>query len=205
MIASLEDPSMRRAVIGIRPHSGWAAAVVVTGAPGALEVIDRRRIVIASPAIKGSLQPYHFAKDLHLPDAERYLARCAAASEQLALDTLREMVAEAQRNGNQVESCVILLASGRPLPVLEKILGAHSLIHSAEGEFFRQSFREAARRLNLAVTGMRERDLEECARTQFGAQAKALQREIEQLGKTLGPPWTADQKNACLAALLALA
>jgi hypothetical protein len=205
MIASLEGPSMRRAAIGIRPHSGWAAAIVVAGMPGALEVVDRRKIAITSPAVRGSSQPYHFAKDLDLPDAELYLARCAASAEELALEGLREMISEATQSENKVESCALLLAAGRPLPELEKILAVHALIHTAEGEFFRQSFRDAARRLKLPVVGVRERDLEASAGARFGVRAEGLRREIAGLGKTLGPPWTADQKNACLAALLALA
>jgi hypothetical protein len=31
-----------------------------------------------------------------------------------------------------------------------------------------------------------------------------LRSEIAGLGSSLGPPWTADQKNACLAAMLVL-
>jgi hypothetical protein len=210
MIASLRGESMQRAAIGIRPHSGWAAVVVVAGGPGAVEVIDRRKIVITAPNIKGAGQPYHFARDLfentrNLPDAERYLAQCAAASQRLALDALREIILEARRRDKLVASCAILLAAGRALPALEKILASHPLIHTAEGEFFRQSFRSAGEQLKLHVSGIRERDLDECARTAFGAKANALKREIAGLAGTLGPPWTTDQKNACLAGILVLA
>lgn len=199
-----------RAAIGIRPHSGWGAVVVVAGPPGAIEVMDRRRVVVASPhvtssKIQGATQPYHFAKDQNLSDAERYLARCAAASDQLALDALGEIVTEIRRRGCSVETCAILLASGRELPALEKILASHALIHTAEGEFFRQCFRSAGERLKLDVRGIREKNLDELARSAFGAKAKSLQREIAGLGRRIGPPWTTDQKSACLAALLALA
>jgi hypothetical protein len=193
-----------RAAIGIRAHSGWAAAMVVSGVPGAIEVIERRKIVITQPGMPGANQPYHFASDLELPDAERHLARCAAASEQLALTALGEMVAEARRREKTVACCAILLAAGRELPALEKILASHALIHTAEGEFFRGCFRSAGEQLNLRVTGIREKELDALARSTFGAKANSLQREIASLGRALGPPWTSDQKNACLAALLAL-
>ena len=55
---------MQPAAIGIRPHSGWGAAVVVAGGPGAIEMVDRRKIVITDPTIQGANQPYHFAKEL---------------------------------------------------------------------------------------------------------------------------------------------
>lgn len=199
---------MQPAAIGIRPHSGWAAVVLATGGPGAIQVVARRRIAITSPDIRGANQPYHFAKDQvdqaqTLPDAERYLARCARASEQLAIAALGEIVADSRPT--RVVSCAILLAAGRALPPLAGILSSHALIHTAEGEFFRQCFRTAGERLKLRVSGIREKDLDQAALASFGPKANALKREIAGLGRTLGPPWTADQKNACLAALLALA
>jgi hypothetical protein len=179
---------MQAAAIGIRAHSGWGAVVVVAGGPGAIDVMDRRKIVISAVS-----QPYHFAKDL--ADPESYLAECAAASEKLALDALREIILSARRRQKIVQSCAILLSAGRTLPALPKILASHPLIHTAEGEFFRQAFRKAGERLDLKVTGI-ERDLIE--------RSDPLKREIAALGSSLGPPWTSDQKNACLAALLVL-
>lgn len=197
--------STERAAIGIRPHSGWGALVVIAGRPGAIDVVDRRKILITDPNIRGASQPYHFAKGKKLSDAESYLAECGAASEQLAFIALREILEEARRHEKVVANCAILLASGRTLPALPQILASHPLIHTAEGEFFRQSFRTASERLNIPVTGIRERELDEGARAAFGAQTESLKREIAGLGGSLGPPWTSDQKNACLAALLVLA
>jgi hypothetical protein len=171
--------------------------VVVAGGPGAIDVVDRRKIGITAPNIKGAKQPYHYAVEHQLADPEGYLAECAAASERLAFEALREIILEARRRDKTVSSCAILLAAGRSLPPLPKILASHPLIHTAEGEFFRRSFRNAGERLLLQVTGIRERELDK--------QADSVQREIAGLGKSLGPPWTADQKNACLAALLVLA
>jgi hypothetical protein len=193
---------MKRAAIGIRPHSGWAALVVVAGNGGNLHVLVRRRIVITPPNIQGASQPYHFAQGQNLPNAESYLAECAAASERLAGEALRQTVQEVQGRGNVVAGCAILLAVGRTLPSLPKILASHPLIHTAEGEFFRQAFRKASESLRIPVTGVRERDLDQRALEAFGETADSLKREIAGLGSSVGPPWTADQKKACLAALL---
>ncbi len=146
--------------------------------------------------MKGASQPYHFAKGQSLSAAERYLAECAAASEQLALKVLRETVEQTERRGKVIARCAILLAAGRNLPALPNILASHPLIHTAEGEFFRQSFRRAGELLGMEVTGIRERDLEQRARGAFGPQADSVEREIAGLGNSLGPPWTSDQKNA---------
>ena len=195
---------MQRAAIGIRPHSGWGALVVVAASPGAVDVVVRRKVVITAPDTQGANQPYHFAQGQSLAEAKRYLAECAAASEQLAWEALGETIEEARSHKKVVTTCAILLAAGRSLPELPKILASHPLIHTAEGEFFRQSFRRAGERLKIAVTGIRERDLDERAREKFGAEADSVRREIAGLGSSIGPPWTSDQKSACLAALLVL-
>jgi hypothetical protein len=195
---------MTPAAIGIRPHSGWGALVVAAGGPATVEVVDRRKIVISAQNLKGAKQPYHFALEQKLADPESYLAECASASQRLAWEALGEILMEMRRRERPIGSCAILLAAGRDLPALPKILASHPLIHTAEGEFFRQAFRRAGEALELEVTGIRERDLDECARTLYGAKADSLKREIAGLASSVGPPWTSDQKNACLAALLVL-
>jgi hypothetical protein len=91
------------------------------------------------------------------------------------------------------------------LPPLEKILAAHPLIHTAEGEFFREAFSQACVSLDLPVTGFRERSLEEIVQTTFGKGAPQLDKQISRFGRALGPPWTMDQKLAAMAALVVLA
>jgi hypothetical protein len=196
---------MKRAAIGVRVHSGWGALVAVSGKPGAMEAVERRRVVITDPGIAGANQPYHFAKKLGLREAEKHLANCAAVSERLAVAAIHQIVAELHEREYRVVGAVILLASGRPLPSLPEILASHALIHTAEGEFFRRSFREACNRLEISVTGFRERELDERAQAVFGKAATRLRNEIASLGKSLGPPWTTDQKAAALAAEMVLA
>ena len=75
---------------------------------------------------------------------------------------------------------------------------------AARGEFFRQAFWKASERLQIPVTGFRERYLEEEVRNVFGFRAVPLIDCVASLGKTVGPPWTADHKNASLAAMLLL-
>ena len=196
---------MKRAAIGIRAHSGWGALVVVSASPAPVDVIDRRRIAVTDPNMAGANQPYHFAQGQKLPEAESYLADCAAVSERLALAALHEIVKELRRRECVVVGCAILLASGRTLPSLSQILASHSLIHTAEGEFFRRALWKASERLELQVTGIRERELDGRAEAVFGSGTIQLRREIATLGASLGPPWTTDQKTATLAALLVLA
>jgi hypothetical protein len=185
-------------------HSGWGALAVLSNSAGSLEVIDRRRIAITAPETPGAKQPYHYAATLELKDAEKFICNCFAASERLASAALRELIDELNSRQYCVVGSAVLRASGRPLPPLSKILASHALIHAAEGEFFREAVWKACEGLGVAVTGFRERALDECAQSAFGKAAARMFEQISVLGTSVGPPWTKDQKTASLAALLVL-
>jgi hypothetical protein len=195
---------LKKCAIGIRVHSGWGAVVAVSGEANTPEVIDRRRIEIADPKAPGAVQPYHFAQGLELPAAEKHIAKSAADSLRLATTALGALVNELYDHAYRVTSSVILLSSGRPLPDLRTILASHPMIHTAEGEFFRQAFRGACAGLKIPVAGVRERDLDEQAKAALGRQAALVKKTISSAGTILGAPWTSDQKAAALAAALAL-
>jgi hypothetical protein len=186
-------------------HSGWGALVAVSHNARRIEVIARRRIIIAAPKTSGANQPYHFVKGLELPEAEEFLKDHFVASKILASKAVRDLLDELNEGQFQVVGAAVLLASGRPLPPLPKILASHPVIHTAEGEFFREVFSKACESLDLPVTGFRERDIDESVRAAFGKMAGGVQLQISTLGRSLGPPWTRDQKMATLAASMVLA
>jgi hypothetical protein len=160
---------------------------------------------MTSPGTPGANRPYHFAENLELPEAEKFLGTCFAASKRFAMAAVRDVLGELRARQYRVVGSAVLLASGRPLPPLPKILASHALIHAAEGEFFREAFSKACEGLDLSVTGFRERNLDECVQTTFDKAATRMWQQISTLGRSLGPPWTKDQKTAVLAALIVLA
>jgi hypothetical protein len=196
---------LKLAALGIRVHSGWGALVAVTGDARALDVVDRRRIVTMDPRMAGAKQPFHQAEKLPLRAAAEHLRKCEAVSQRLASAAISDVACELRARGFAVARSAILLSSGRPLPSLQKTLASHTLIHTAEGEFFRRIFWQACAQLDIQVIGIRERDLDARASAVFGRTAAPLRKRIAGLGELLGPPWTADQKNAALVACMALA
>jgi hypothetical protein len=152
----------------------------------------------------GATQPYHHAANLKMQEAESHIANCAAVSERMAITAIEHVIYELDLRENRIVGSVVLLASGRPLPPLAKILAAHPLIHTAEGEFFRTAIRTACARLKISVEAIRERELEERMKAAYGSSAGRVQRRLETVGKSIGPPWTKDHKTAALAALIAL-
>ncbi len=196
---------MKPAVIGIRVHSGWGALVAMAGQHGAEEVIERRKVTIIDPKAAGVTQPYHYVEEMELRAAERHLNKCATDSRRLALEALGQIAKELRDREFHLAGSAILLSSARPLPDLDEILSSHALIHTAEGEFFRHAFRQALERMEIPVTGIRERELANCARKTFGKSAAETQKRINSMGRILGPPWTQDEKSAALAAAIVLA
>src|ERR1700682_6597908 len=83
---------MKLAAIGVRMHSGWGALVAVSNSAGTVEVIERRRVAATTPGAPGANQPYHFAKNLELAEAEKFLGNCFAISKRLALAAVRGVV-----------------------------------------------------------------------------------------------------------------
>jgi hypothetical protein len=195
---------MKRAAIGVRMHSGWGAVVAVSEVAGAPEIVVRHKLVVVAPGAAGAKQPYHFAETLDLAAAEKHLANCLAASTRLAWEGVGAVVNELRDRRYRVVGAAVLLASGRGLPPLPNILASHALIHTAEGEFFRDIFSRACGQLDLSVTRIRERDLDQSLGAAFGKSATRLQRQVSDLGHSLGAPWTVDQKTAALAALVVL-
>jgi hypothetical protein len=182
-----------RAAIGLRAHSGWAALVAVAGTIDAPRILERRRIVIADPEIVGSKQPYHAATELPFPQAEALVKQAIDSSRALALETLSATVQALRSRGYEVAGCGVLLGSGKALPPLAKVLASHALIHTAEGEMFRDVLLWAGKEYRLPVTGVLEKSLNPAS----------LQR-VASLGKLIGPPWTQDQKYAAVVAFMTL-
>jgi hypothetical protein len=167
-------------------HSGWGVVVCISGNSGAPHIVDRRRVVIIEPTMEGAKQPYHFAETLSLEEARRHIQKCAAESQRLSLRAIKDMLDAVSAQNYRVVGCGMLLASGRALPSLQKVLASHALIHTAEGEFFRNVVREACESLGIPVVGIRERELDERANATFGEAAARLRQDIASLGKAIG-------------------
>jgi hypothetical protein len=194
-----------RAAVGFRAHSGWAAAVAVAGPADAPAAIARRRIEMVDRGVPGAAQPYHAAAGLNIRDAERIVTNCAERAALLAQRALAAMVEELLSAGYAVTGCGLLLASGRPLPALESILASHPLIHTAEGELFREALRAATRECGVPMAAVKERELFVRGTAELGMPADALERRVSEMGRAMGAPWRQDEKYAAMVGWLALA
>ena len=178
--------------------------VAMSGKLRSPEVIHRGRIELIDGSAPRTKQPYHTARELGLTQAEKFIADCQARAEQLAAQALEQQIALLGEKGQRVEKCAVLLASGRALPPLDKILGSHPMLHTAEGELFRNALRHGGERCGLQVMAIRERELFERAAAALGIAQPELRTQLGEMGRRLGPPWREDEKLAALAAWIAL-
>ena len=195
---------MKNAAIGFRVHSGWAAAVAVGVEKGAPVVLARQRVHLVETFTYEFRQPYHTAEKMQLAQACEFIARMQAEARLLAYRAIREIASRTQEQGVKLTKCEVLLASGRPLPALEKILGSHALIHTADGELFREALLHASKRFGLKEFKIKEKELLDSAGQVLRATPEELMRRVTELGREFGSPWSQDEKFATLAAWLAL-
>ncbi|HET7150379.1 MAG TPA: hypothetical protein VFI60_03135 [Candidatus Acidoferrum sp.] len=196
---------MKRAAVGFRVHSGWAAVVAVSLEKGAPVVLERKRKHLVNTFTYTFRQPYHTAEKMPLAEAREFISQVEKEARRLAHRAVQEMQSELENLKIKLASGSLLLASGRPLPSLEKTLASHTLIHTADGELFREAIVQGCERCGLSMQRIRERELLESAGRALHLKPAEVMRRVTELGRPLGSPWSQDEKFATLAAWLALA
>jgi hypothetical protein len=194
-----------RAALGFSVHTGWAAMVAVSGPATSAAVLDRRRLEMIPGASPESPRfVYHAARELLLEPAERLIRESAELSRERAKAALQAVVEELETRGYQAVAVGIVVGDGPRSAALETILKSHSLVHAAEGELFREAIRSASRMVGLSVAEVRTKDLYARAATALGVSDGKVAQHLARIGSAAGKPWAKDQKEACLAALIAL-
>jgi hypothetical protein len=195
---------MKRAAVGFRAHSGWAAVVAVSLESGEPEVLRRERVRLVAKFLYKYRQPYHTSARIPIEEARTFVAAARSEAEQLATRALRSIQTDLGKDGYELARGALLLASGRTLPDLEGILQSHALIHTADGELFREALRCSSVDCGLEMACIRERELLDRGVKTLRTKRDKLLRRLTELGSTFGSPWTQDEKYAALAAWLVL-
>jgi hypothetical protein len=164
---------MERA-LGITPHTGWAACVVVGGSPARPEIVASARIHLLGDEERFC---YHAAARLTLEAAAGSIERLRRKALRNARRALAPFLAEG------IAACAIVANAGAP-GELQVTLAAHPRLHAAEGFLYRDVLREACPAPVLVVP------------------PRSL--DASTVGRLAGPPWGRDQKLAALAAWAAL-
>ena len=191
-----------QAAFGLKAHSGWAALVVLGARDGDLQLLERGRLELVEEA--WAKQPYHAAEELSPAEARRVVKCGIDAAKRIALREMRAALKRARESGFEVRGCGLLV--GEPMPdwSVAEILAVHFRMHKAEGVLFRQVLAEATAACDLKLMAIPEKLLLEHAEATLATTASSLSQKIAALGKSAGAPWGKDQKDAALAAMIAL-
>jgi hypothetical protein len=200
--AAYATDEMKRAGVGFREHTGWAAMVALGGGVTAPVVLARDRYELSEGDLPRAV--YHAARQLDLDNAERLVRRVELVARTAVERELRRTVGELAAGGYEVVGAAIAAPRELPAP-LPEILGSHPLVHTAEGQLYRDALAEATELLGLPLTRFVQHELYEEAAVNIGTSDASLRAQLTGLGRALGPPWQRDQKDAAAAAWLALA
>jgi len=196
----------RAAAVGVAEHGN--SAVLVTVAPG-LELLDRRRIDLTEQGLP--THPHHHegswaigrylnvpgARVLSLADAVALVERVRASAARGARESF-----EALAVAVPVPIASIAIRACPPLPpTVEQRIADHRAQTYADSVMYRQALATAAEARGWSVCWYdRERVFRDAAAVLGREDVDAL---LQDLGRSIGPPWQAKHKLAAAAALAA--
>jgi hypothetical protein len=189
------------AAIGLKPKTGRAVAVVLSGPRNAPELIKRKELTLTDPRIPATFQPYHEVMEMPWKESEKKVKPYIRAIEKVAAKALEQLVHELRAEGLEVAGVGIAGTADRELA---KIGNYHIRAHAAEGLLFRQVLEFAARANKLAQRTFIEKTLQTQAASELGCSITKLNNSLKTLGRSAGPPWRTDHRVAATAAWLTL-
>jgi hypothetical protein len=163
-----------RYALGVSPHTGWAACVVVGGSLASPEIVENELIEILGDSERFC---FHMAETMQRDDAAKWIA----SVRRKAVANAKRALAPLITKGACV--CAIVAKAGEA-GKLDDVLSSHPRIHTAEGCFYRDVIREAC---SVPVRLVAPSSL-----------------DASKVGKLAQPPWGKDQKLAALAAWSAI-
>jgi hypothetical protein len=160
--------------IGISVHTGWGACVVVSGSLEKPEVVANKVVELLGDAERFC---YHRAAEMDPGLVQGWLAEVRAKALVKARSELSPLM-------QQVHAGAVVAKDGN-FPDVQAVLASHPRMHSAEGSFYRDVFREAVQVPCRIITP---------------ASLDIATLDASKLRKLAAKPWGRDQKLAALAA-----
>ena len=123
-----------------------------------------------------------------LAEGRSYISFVRGEARRCAYEAIRSAQADLRELDCEVARCALLLASGRPLPALPQILTSQALIHTADGELFREALLYASNRCRAKTFTAKESVLLETGSQALNLRPEELLRRLKSLGAEVGPP-----------------
>ena len=171
-------------VLGIRPKTGSATVVLLSGTRARPILLDSRVIVLCDPDEEHSRQPYHATFGVEQTD-RAIIARLVKGVERISRNALRSLLREYEKQGQRPQRAVVVASS---LTDPASIANQHMRAHASEGALYRRVVSEGLERAGLRMSVVLQREIR-------------ISRRIALLGAD-APRWRAEEKVAAAAALL---
>ena len=188
-------------VLGFRPHTYWAAVVVLGRSPQAPRVLERARFEFAGPDERFV---YHRAAKGDYETAAALIEQARGRCRDTAAAHIGALLKRLDSAGVEIRLAATMAAAARLPEDLPSILQSHALIHAAEGNLGREVIAAAGGLAGLEVHQFAERELAARLHARLGSDEPSLPTRMRQMGATLGPPWGEDYRLAAQAAWLLL-
>ncbi|HZZ64226.1 MAG TPA: hypothetical protein VFE17_01885 [Candidatus Baltobacteraceae bacterium] len=193
------------AALGIKPHTGWAAYVVLAGQPDALEILSRGRIELLPSDGSIPRHMYHDASNLSDAAANQLISRAKLAAKALVDAWLDTLLDDLRSQRAQLRTGAVITSNNAAGDTaLSAILRSHPLIHAWEGKLFQDVCVQGCVAKEIPAVRIPEREVWNAASNTMRRRVDAIKKEIDDLRKTVGAPWGSDQKLASAAAAAAL-
>ncbi len=174
--------------------------VVVRGTRRAPQIVVRFEIQLADPWVPESLHPYHHElRDSGLAGEQARQRGCQAA-QKASRRAIRTLVGDMRSHGFAPYGAVIVVAS---LVEPARVAGAHLRAHAYEGKLYREAVAAALTVCGLRYITLLEKHVRSAAAGRLGRTAQ-IDATLKAFARVVGTPWRAPEKQAAMAAWLAL-
>ena len=193
-------PPRPAAGLGLAVHTGRAVVVVLKGTFQAPEIV-RHEIDLADPWIRESMHPYHQELGESGSAGEPARRRGCEAARKASGRAIRTFVNDMRRHGLEPSRATVI-ASSRADPA--QAGGAHARAHAKERKLYREAVEAALRACGLHVMTLVKNTLRAMATKRLRRGPRDLDATLKAFSHEVGTPWRAPEKQAALAAWLAL-
>jgi hypothetical protein len=193
----------RMAALGFKTHTGWAAAVALSGPPLEPVVILKRRVEMEARFEAGAV--YHAAQGLPFGEADALIRSSEDKFGRVARVAIAAIVAELRAEELEPVASAVIGGGAKRLPNLEVILRSHALVHAAEGALFRGIVARASEGCGIRAAFLPAKELLLRAARALALSEPQVLSKLAAAGKAAGRPWAQDQKESALAAWVTIA
>lgn len=187
--------------LGLNVHAGRAVVVILRGTRRAPEMVLRHGIDPADPWVRESMHPYHQELGDQGPEGVRARRRGCAAAGRAARRAIRSLVRDMRSHGLDPRGAAIVVAS---LAEPARIKGAHARAHAEERKLYREAVENALGACGLGIAMFLETSVRSAAAAQLRLSGRQIDAMLKVFVRQVGTPWRAPEKQAALAAWLAL-